>query len=69
MGDIIEIEMDIYVPSFESYIVKIRLDKSKENWGDPASYLDPMTSYMVVRSWIVENSMYVVVNVPKVREE
>ncbi len=56
-----------YIP-FESYIVKIDMDKGKENWDDPASYFDPIISSMVVRKWIVDDSMYVVVNVPIVEE-
>lgn len=65
-GSTLEIEFE-FVP-FESYIVKINMDKSKENWDDPASYLSTITSSLVVRQWIVDDNMYVVVNIPIVEE-
>jgi len=56
------------VPDFESYVVKIRVDRSRPGWSNPASYLNPPFDGYVVRHWIVGDVMYAVVNVPIVRD-
>jgi hypothetical protein len=58
-------EIGVKLPPFESYTAKIKVDRSIENWDDPASYIGPVASQLVVRRWIVGDSMYVVLNVPK----
>lgn len=68
-GGVKEAEMEIDLPSFKSYIAKIKIDKTREKWDDPSSYLDPAVSYFVARKWIVGDSMYVVVNVPTIKEK
>ena len=68
-GELPTVDVEIDLPSFKSYIVKLKVDKTKEKWDAPASYLDPAVSYFVVRKWIVGDSMYVVVNIPEVKEK
>lgn len=63
------IEVTVELTPFESYIVKIKVDRTKENWDDPESYLNPVSARFVARHWIVKDSMYVVMNVPKITEE
>lgn len=60
--------VEIVIPQFKSYIVKLRLDKKKPNWNQPETYMtDQNLKPYVVRYWIVENSMYVVLNFPVVK--
>lgn len=71
-GEVIEtptVDVEIDLPSFESYIAKIKIDKNKKAWDNPSSYLPPAVSYFVARKWIVGDSMYVVINVPTIKEE
>ena len=62
------VTVEFEVPEFESYVVKIRIDRSRPGWNHPASYLDPPFDGYVVRHWIVGEIMYAVVNVPTVAD-
>ena len=62
----VTVEFD--VPEFESYVVKIRLDRKRKRWRSPSTYLKPPYDGYVVRHWIVGDVMYAVVNVPTVRD-
>jgi len=62
------VTVEFEVPEFESYVVKIRVDRSRPGWDHPASYLDPPFDGYVVRHWIVGEVMYAVVNVPIVAD-
>ena len=58
------VEIGFEIPDFESYTVKVRIDRSLKRWYDPEVYLLPPLRPYVVRHWRVGDVMYVVVNVP-----
>jgi len=60
-----ERSIEIVLPSFDSYIVKINLNKRNKNWDKPATYIGAKNAAYVVHSWIAGNTMYAVVNVPE----
>ncbi len=58
------VTVEFEVPEFESYVVKIRVDRKRKRWRQPSTYLTPPYDGYVVRHWIVGDVMYAVVNVP-----
>ncbi len=62
------IEIEFEVPDFQSYVVKIRVDRKRKRWRSPSTYLKPPYDGYVVRHWIVGDVMYAVVNVPIIRD-
>ncbi len=64
------LKVEINIPKFESHILKININKKRENWDDPATYLGHIMGDFVSRKWIVEkeNCMYAVVNIPVAKE-
>ncbi len=62
--------VEVNMPRFESWILKIKIDRRKKNWDDPATYLGSILGDFVSRKWIVEkdNCMYAVVNTPVTKE-
>ena len=62
--------VEVNIPKFESHILKININKKRENWDDPATYLGHILGDFVSRKWIVEkdNCMYAVVNIPVAKE-
>ena len=62
--------VQIIIPKFKSYIVKLKIDRSLKLWKDPVAYMrnKQLKSY-VVQHWIVQENMYVVLNFPVVEEK
>ena len=61
--------VEIVIPKFKSFIVKLKLDRSLKRWKDPTAYLkDQDLKPYIVRHWVVQDSMYVVLNFPVVKD-
>lgn len=53
-----------YAP-IESFIVRIRIDRSKKEWDRPVTYLGEKVGRHVIRSWVLNDILYAVINIRK----
>lgn len=53
-----------YAP-IESYILRIKIDRSKKDWDRPATYLGANAGRHVIRSWVLNDILYAVINIRK----
>jgi len=57
--------LSINYSPIESYIVRIKVDRNRKNWDKPLTYLGKKVNSHIIRSWVLHDILYTVINISK----